>query len=295
LLRHVSPAFVEDPLRILRVARFMAQLGQFDFSLAEETKALLIQMVEDGMLADLVPERVWLEVQKSLMTDYPSRFFRCLRDIGALERLFPELDRLFEVPQSPVHHPEGNAGVHTLMVVDAAANLGADLDVRFACLVHDLGKGTTHPSYWPRHPEHEQAGLPLIDDWASRLPIPKSCLQLARRVTQWHGWIHKGNLKMPWSDILALLKQTDAFRQPDRFEQLLLACKADHLGRKGFEDQPYPQYDFWLGALSACKEVDTASLAKSGLTGEKMALAIEQQRLARLDNYITRLNLEAET
>lgn len=292
ILRHVSDAFVEDPLRVLRVARFLAQLSDFNFQLADETRALLCQMSADGELADLVPERVWQEVHKALMTKKPSLFFQCLHDVGALAELFPELDKLFEVPQSPVHHPEGDAGTHTMMVVDAAAQLSDQLDIRFAALVHDLGKSLTQSSFWPKHPGHEQAGIELVNRWCQIYRVPKSTQQLAVRATEWHGLIHRGGLDMMPGDILKVLKGCDALRQPDRFEQLLTVCEADHLGRRGFENEPYSQKAFWFGALEAIKQVDAKALAESGLTGEKMAQAVEQQRLARLDNFKTRLSVE---
>jgi tRNA nucleotidyltransferase (CCA-adding enzyme) len=295
VLRHVSPAFMEDPLRVLRVARFKAQLAPFGFQLADETHHLLCEMVRHGELSDLVAERVWQEMSKALMTTRPGLFFACLKDIGALSVLFPALDSLFKVPQSEIHHPEGDAGLHTLMVVDAAARLSDSLDIRFAALVHDLGKGMTHPSFWPKHPDHEQAGLPIVEEWGRLFRVPKSTLQLALRATEWHGWIHRGGLSMSLTDMLKVLKGCDAFRQPDRFEQLLSVCEADHLGRKGFDDQPYVQKDFWLGALDACKKVDPSVLAADGLSGEKMAQAIEQQRLARLDNFKTQLMLMAKS
>ncbi len=289
ILRHVSPAFSEDPLRVLRVARFVAQLARFQFYIASDTLALMRQMVAAGDLADLVPERVWLEVSKALMCEKPSAFFYSLRDVGALDALFPELERLFSVPQSPVHHPEGDAGVHTLMVVDAAAQAQADLDERFAALVHDVGKGLTEPNLWPKHPGHEQAGLPIVQAWCQRFKVPKSTQQLAMRVTQWHGWIHRGGLEMTPQDMLKVLRGCDALRQRGRFEALLRVCRYDHLGRLGFENQPYEQEAFWLSALEACQDVDAQALAESGLSGDKMAQAIEQLRLAKLDNFKTRL------
>lgn len=289
VLRHVSPAFTEDPLRVLRVARFRAQLADFDFQLADETRVLLCEMSAHGELDDLVPDRVWQEVSKALLTKRPSLFFECLREVGALSILFPELDKLFDVPQSPVHHPEGDAGTHTMMVLDVAAKLSSSLDIRFAALVHDLGKALTQPDFWPKHPGHEQAGTALISRWAQIYPVPKSTLQLALRATEWHGWIHRGGLDMSPKDMLKVIKGCDAMRQPERFEELLTVCEADHYGRLGFETQEYKQKNFWLGALEACRRVDAKALADSGLTGEKIGQAIEQQRLARLDNYKTHL------
>lgn len=290
VLRHVSDAFAEDPLRVLRVARFVAQLSAFDFKLADETRALMCKMSLEGELNDLVPERVWQEVHKALMTDKPSLFFYCLHEVGALAELFPELDKLFSVPQSPTHHPEGDAGTHTMMVLDAAAKLSHQMDIRFAALVHDLGKALTQSSFWPKHPGHEQAGIELVNRWCQTYRVPKATQQLALRATEWHGVIHRGGLDMSPQDMLELLKRCDALRQPERFEDLLLVCEADHRGRLGYQDKPYPQKNFWQGALKAIKQINLKPLAESGLSGDKMAQAVEQLRVASLDNYKTHLS-----
>lgn len=293
LLRHVSLAFIEDPLRVLRIARFKAQLAEFNFKIAEETKDLLRDMAASGELINLVPERIWLELQKALSTTKPSIFFLALKEVGALVEVFPELDKLFEVPQSPVHHPEGDAGTHTLMVLDAAAKLSQDIDVRFAALVHDLGKGLTSSNFWPKHPGHEQAGVELVNRWSKAFKLPKNTTQLALKATEWHGHIHKGE-ELSLKTILKVLRACDALRNPSRFEQILLVCEADSKGRTGFEDIPYKQKDFWLGALDSLQNIDIQPLAESGLKGEKMATAVEQLRLARLDNYKTQLHQQSK-
>ncbi|SFR64198.1 multifunctional CCA addition/repair protein [Thiomicrospira sp. ALE5] len=288
ILRHVSPAFKEDPLRVLRVARFRAQLADQDFTIAPDTQALMQQMAQSGELHALVPERVWQEISKALMTPKPSLFFKTLHEVGALAVLLPELDVLFNVPQSPQHHPEGDAGTHSLMVLDAAAYLRDDLAIRFAALVHDLGKGLTPEDYWPSHPQHEIAGVPLVNAVCQRYRVPKTIQRLAVRVTEWHGQIHAGGPTMPLADQLAVLKGCDAFRQPDEFDAILTVCEADSRGRQGFEDTDYSQKAYWRGALLAVQGVDARSLVSAGLQGEAMAQAIEQLRLACLDNFCTR-------
>ncbi len=287
LLRHVSPAFEEDPLRVLRVARFRAQLAEKNFTVAPETLTLMQTMVQSGELHALVPERVWQEVSKALLTPKPSLFFKTLHEVGALAVLFPELARLFKVPQSPEHHPEGDAGTHSLMVLDVAAELGHDLAIRFAALVHDLGKGVTPEDYWPSHPQHELAGVPLVNALCQRYRVPKTMQRLAVRATEWHGQIHAGGPTMPLTAQLAVLKGCDAFRQPDEFDAVLTVCEADSRGRKGFKTTDYPQKAYWRGALLAVQDVDPRSLVSAGLKGEAMAQAIEQRRLARLDNFCT--------
>lgn len=293
LLRHVSLAFIEDPLRVLRIARFKAQLADFKFKIAKETQELLRRMSSGGELHNLVSERVWLELQKALSTKTPSIFFLALKEVGALAEIFPELDKLFEVPQSPVHHPEGDAGTHTMMVLDMAAKLTEDVDVRFAALVHDLGKGVTSSNFWPKHPGHEQTGVELVNRWINAFKLPKTTAQLALKATEWHGLIHKGE-ELSLKAILKVLRACDALRNPDRFKQILLVCEADSKGRLGFEEPPYLQRDFWLGALEALQNIDIQPLAESGLKGEKMAVAVEQLRLARLDNYKTQLHQKSK-
>lgn len=291
LLRHVSPAFEEDPLRVLRVARFAAKLAPFGFTLHADTKALMSDMVASGELAALTPERVWQEVVKALNTDQPSVFFKVLRQVGALEVLFPELERLFVVPQSAKHHPEGDVGVHTLMVLDAAAKLTKDVDIRFAALVHDLGKGVTPETLWPSHPEHESAGLPILRALCQRYKLPKKVQHLAEKVTQWHGLIHKGldSQSQPGlqaEQYLQVLQSCQAFKNTATLERVLLACEADSKGRLGFEMQPYPQKDFWLKLAQVASQVDNQAILAQGFQGAEIATAIEQERLRMIRDFM---------
>jgi tRNA nucleotidyltransferase (CCA-adding enzyme) len=239
--RHVSEAFAEDPVRILRVARFAARFT--DFSVAPETLALMRQMVDSGEIDALVPERVWQEVARGLMDAQPSRMFLVLRDCGALARLFPEIDRLFGVPQPPEHHPEIDTGVHVMRVVDWAARQGASLAVRFAALTHDLGKGATPPEQWPRHIGHEAAGAELVRALCERIRVPADCRDLAVAVAREHGHVHRA-LELRPGTLVELLERVDAFRRPGRFEEFLLACECDFRGRPGYEAKPYPEPDF---------------------------------------------------
>jgi tRNA nucleotidyltransferase (CCA-adding enzyme) len=281
LLRHVSPAFAEDPVRILRVARFAARLAPLGFRVAEETLALMRAMVVSGEVDALVPERVWQELVRALGEDTPSRFFAVLRDCGALARLMPEIDRLFGVPQSPEPHPEIDTGVHTLMVLDQSALLSDDAAVRFAALTHDLGKGTTPREHWPRHPGHEERSEALVRGLCRRLRAPNRFGELATLTARLHGRVHKA-LELDAAAMLELLEQADAFRRPERFEQLLLACEADHRGRAGFEQTPYPQAEQLRGALRQAAAVDARALATQGLDGPSIAAAIRAQRLAAI-------------
>jgi len=291
LLRHVSPAFEEDPLRVLRVARFAAKLASFGFTLHADTERLMSKMVASGELAELTPERVWQEVVKVLNTDQPSVFFNVLKQVGALEVLFPELDRLFVVPQSAKHHPEGDVGVHTLMVLDAAAKLTKDIDVLFAALVHDLGKGVTPEALWPSHPEHESAGLPILKVLCKRYKLPKKVQQIAEKVTQWHGLIHKGlnSQSQPGLEAeqyLQVLQSCQAFKATATLEKVLLACEADSKGRLGFEKNDYPQKRFWLSLAEAASQVDNRAIIALGFQGAEIAQAIEKERLKLISSYL---------
>jgi len=283
-LRHVSPAFEEDPLRVLRVARFRAQLANQQFSIAPDTLELMKKMTQSGELNHLVPERVWQEVTKALLTSKPSLFFTSLHEVGALAVLMPELARLFAVPQSVQHHPEGDAGTHTMRVLDTAAAMEQDLAVRFAALVHDLGKGVTPEALWPEHPQHETAGVPIVNRLCERYRVPKVIQRLAARVTAWHGLIHKGP-NLPITEQLAVLKGCDAFRQADAFYAMLKVCIADCRGREGYATADYPQAEFWTGALSAVQAINPAELVAAGIKGEAMAQAIDQQRITALAAY----------
>jgi tRNA nucleotidyltransferase (CCA-adding enzyme) len=279
LFRHVSAAFVEDPVRILRVARFAARFT--DFSVAPETLQLMQQMVNDGEVDALVAERVWQELSKGLMAAQPSRMFAVLREAGALKKLLPELDRLWGVPQTPVHHPEVDTGVHVMMVLDQAARAQASLAVRFACLCHDLGKGTTPPDQWPRHLGHEQRSLALLRQVCQRWRVPTECRELAEVVAKEHGHIHRSPALSALA-LVRLLERCDAFRKPQRFEEVLLACECDARGRLGFEAHAYAAAPLLRQVLRLTQGVDTAQIAAQaaaqGLQGEKIAAAIQAAR-----------------
>ncbi len=257
--RHVSEAFAEDPVRILRVARFAARFAEFH--VAPETNALMQRMVEAGEVDALVPERVWQEFARGLMEARPSRMFAVLRDCGALARLLPELDRLWGVPQRADYHPEIDTGVHTMMVADTAAAMDTPLPVRFAALVHDLGKGTTPADILPRHVGHEARSVPMIEDVCQRLRVPTDCRELAVVVAREHGNIHRSD-GFDATALVRLLERCDALRKPERFRQALLACEADARGRLGFEHRDYPQPERLLRALQAAVSIDAGAVAK---------------------------------
>ncbi len=283
VLRHVSDAFAEDPVRILRLARFAARFE--DFHVAPETQALMAGMVADGEVDTLVPERVWQELARGLMEAHPSRMFEVLRGCGALARLLPEVDRLFGVPQPAQHHPEIDTGVHLMMVLDTSARLQAPLDVRYACLGHDLGKGTTPPEEWPRHIAHEARSEALVRALSDRLRTPGDAKALALLVAREHGNIHRSAAFGP-AALLRLLERADAFRRPARFADALLACECDARGRLGFEDAAYPQRARLTAALAAALEVDTAAVAAQALAGgargAQIAQAIQAARVHAL-------------
>jgi len=240
VLRHVSPAFAEDPVRLLRVARYAARYSELGFTIADETMALMRVMVEKGETDALVPERVWQELVKALAELEPSRFFDVLRESGALSRLFPEIDRLFGIPQAEKWHPEIDSGIHTLMVLDMAARLSPDPEIRFAALTHDLGKGTTPSEILPHHKGHEGRSLDLIEGLCNRLKAPRRFCELARMVARYHGMAHKIDELHPGT-VLDMFQGLDAFRRPERFEQALTAFEADFRGRGGYQERAYPQ------------------------------------------------------
>jgi tRNA nucleotidyltransferase (CCA-adding enzyme) len=283
VLRHVTPAFREDPVRILRVARFAARF--FDFSVASETLDLMRAMVADGEVDALVPERVWQELARGLMEPRPSRMFELLRACGALERLLPELDRLWGVPQRPEYHPEIDTGVHVMMVLDMSARLEAPLAVRFACLGHDLGKGTTPADVLPRHIGHEERSARLLRAVGERLRVPVDCRELADVVAREHGNIHRSG-EFGTAAVLRLLERCDALRKPARFAQVLLACECDARGRLGLEDRPYPPRARLMRALSLAQSVVTADVAataaRDGLSGLAVGERIQAARLQAL-------------
>ncbi|MGM0541032.1 MAG: multifunctional CCA addition/repair protein [Pseudomonadota bacterium] len=297
LLRHVSDAFSEDPLRVLRVARFAAKLAPFGFKLAPETQSLMTQMVRAGELSDLTPERVWQEVVKALNTPAPSLFFTVLDRVGAVVALFPELFALHNVTQPKKYHPEGDVWIHTMMVLDAAARLSNDPMVRFAALVHDLGKAITPEELWPKHYGHDAAGVPLVAKLCERYRVPKKWQQYAQRVTRWHGLIHQG-LNGVGSDCflpslkpktyLRVLKGCGALKDFAGFEKVLLACKADAQGRLGFESVEYPQAEFWMEVLEVANQVDNQKIIQQGFQGSEIAEAIDRERVRLIAEFIQR-------
>lgn len=280
VLRHVTEAFAEDPVRILRLARFAARFA--DFSVAGDTLALMRQMVEDGEVDHLVPERVWQELAKGLMAPKPSRMFAVLRECGALKVLLPELDRLWGVPQRPEYHPEIDTGVHMMLVMDMSARLNMPLPVRVACLMHDLGKGTTPADVLPRHIGHEGRSVKLLQKVCERLRVPTDCKELAEVVAREHGNIHRSAELGPEA-LMRLLERCDAIRQPERFARVLQACECDARGRLGFDDAAYPQADRLLKAQQAALSVETAPIAQAaaaqGLKGPKIGEQIAKARI----------------
>jgi tRNA nucleotidyltransferase (CCA-adding enzyme) len=288
VLRHVSDAFVEDPVRILRVARFAARYA--GFRIAPETLALMRAMVDAGEVDALVAERVWQELARGLMEATPSRMFELLRECGALRVLLPEVDRLWGVPQPPAHHPEVDTGVHLMMVLDAAARLRSPLAVRFACLCHDLGKGTTPRDAWPRHIGHEQRSVKLARALCERWKVPTECRELAELAAREHGHVH-ASLALDAAAQLRLLERCDALRRPARFADLLLACECDARGRLGFEDRDYPQRLRLLRALALARTVDTTTLAErmaaEGRPGPQIGAAIHAARVAAMHDAAT--------
>ena len=287
VLRHVTDAFAEDPVRILRVARFAARFP--DFSIAPDTMALMQRMVTDGEVDALVPERVWQELARGLMAQQPSRMFEVLRECGALHKLLPEVARLWGVPQRAEYHPEVDTGVHLMMVLDMAAQLQAPIEVRFACLGHDLGKGTTPQAEWPRHIGHEERSARLLKALCLRLRVPNDCSELADVVAREHGNIHQSS-EFGAAALVRLLERCDAFRKPERFADILLACECDARGRLGLNEQPYPQRQRLLGALTAAQSVNTAEVAAAaeaqGLSGAAIGQAVHTARTLALNSWL---------
>ncbi|HSN51300.1 MAG TPA: multifunctional CCA addition/repair protein [Woeseiaceae bacterium] len=283
ILRHVSDAFVEDPVRVLRVARFAARFTSLGFAIAPETMALMRSIAAGGEIDALVPDRVWKETELALRGANSRVYFETLRECGALGILFPEVDALFGVPQPVQWHPEVDTGLHVMMVLDQAEKLSTDLEVRFAALVHDLGKGTTRQYSLPSHPGHERRGVKLIRRLAARLPVPNACRDLGILVSEYHTHCHRA-FELRAKTILKVLEATDAFRRPRRFEQFLLACEADARGRTGLEDRNYTQTDLLRGALAAAAAVDAAAIAR-GFEGGAIGEAIRRERLAAVERF----------
>ncbi len=285
-LRHVSKAFAEDPVRILRAARLSARFS--DFTIAPETNQLMQDMVSAGEVDALVAERVWQELAKGLMEAKPSRMFDVLRACGALKKILPELDKLWGVPQPPQHHPEVDTGVHVMMVVDYAAKQSFSLPVRFAALMHDLGKGTTPADLLPRHIGHEERSVRLLKDVCKRLRVPNDCKELAQIVAKFHGKLHQAP-QMRASTLLEFLVELDAIRQPARFKDFLKACEADSRGRTGFEQCETPAADLMLKVLEAASSIDAGTVASEYSESERIKAAVFEARLKAVKQILSRV------
>jgi tRNA nucleotidyltransferase (CCA-adding enzyme) len=283
ILRHVSPAFVEDPLRVLRVARFAARYAHLGFAVAPETGALMGQIVAAGELDELPAERVWVEMERALRERSPQVFVQVLRDCGALQALLPEVDALFGIPQKATYHPEIDTGIHVLMVLEQAARLARDSRVTFAALTHDLGKGITPEATLPSHRGHEKAGLPLVERLCKRLKVPNAHRQLALTVCENHLLVHAAR-ELRGETLLKLLTRAGAFREGDQFDLFLQACEADSRGRLGLEDRDYPQGDYLRRARDTALAVTAADFAGTGVEGKALGDAIRKERIARLSS-----------
>jgi tRNA nucleotidyltransferase (CCA-adding enzyme) len=282
VLRHVSPAFKEDPLRVLRVARFAARFAHLGFTIAPETLALMSEMAAEGELTELVAERVWQETVRALGETSPEVFFSILRDCGALKVVFPEVNALYGVPQPAEHHPEIDTGIHTLMVLEQAAKLSKSPLVRFAALTHDLGKGLTPQQFWPAHHGHETKGLAALKQLTKRLRIPNEFSNLAAKVMEFHTHCHRAFEIKP-ATMLKLLESLSAFQHPEKLEYFLLACEADSRGRLGYEDAAYPQADFVRNAYQVANAVTAKAFVEQGFTGKEIGEEIRKKRLALIE------------
>ncbi|MEM1264148.1 MAG: multifunctional CCA addition/repair protein [Pseudomonadota bacterium] len=276
-LRHVSPAFAEDPVRVLRLARFAARFAALGFQVAPETIELAHQMVAAGEIDHLQPDRVWKETERALAGPRPRVFFEVLRATGALARVFPEIDRLYGVPQPPQHHPEIDTGLHTMLVLDAATELSDNVAVRFAALAHDFGKGLTPTDDWPAHHGHEEISARLVREMAERLPLPRAVRDLAIIVAREHGRVHKA-LELRPGTVLKLLSAIDVWRRPERLAAVLTACEADSRGRTGFEQAPYPASDYLRDCYAAAVDVSTEALVAEGFTGKALGDELARRR-----------------
>ncbi len=281
-LRHVSAAFVEDPVRVLRTARFAARFHQLGFTLADDTRELIRQMGESGELEALVAERVWSELSRALDEADPAVFFTTLRDCDVLQRLFPEIEALFGVPQNATYHPEIDTGVHVMMALQASAALGHDNETRFAVLMHDLGKATTPARVLPSHHGHEARGDKPVKSFCKRWRVPKAHTQLALITTELHLLAHR-SMELKASTLLKLLTRADALRKPERFQKMLDACRADIRGRKGGENDAYPQAEFLTGLADKLRKLDIAEIQQQGLSGKAMGQAISDARLRLIE------------
>jgi len=282
ILRHVSPAFIEDPVRILRVARFAARLN---FQVAQETLTLMKQMVEQGEVDALVAERVWQEMERALTEPYVEKFFEILRQCGALARIFPELDRLFGIPQSPQSHPEVDTGIHVMLALQEARQMTTDPQILFAVLTHDLGKGTTPDEYLPKHPGHEKAGISLVETVCQRYKVPKQFQEIALLVVYYHGACHQV-IELAAEELLDMLEKLDAFRRPQRFEQFLQACEADFRGRWGFSGQNYPQANWLRQIFTIANQIKTTEIIAAGFQGIGIKTELQRQRIQTITQFL---------
>lgn len=281
LLRHVSEAFAEDPVRVLRIARFHSRYAYLGFSIAPETMALMRQMVDAGEVDHLTPERVWKETERALLQPQPSVFFTTLRECGALRRLMPELDALFGVPQPPKHHPEVDTGLHVMLTLDCTAKLAAPLAVRYAALCHDFGKALTPAEILPSHYGHETSGVPCVEAFSARLKVPADCRDLALHVCREHLMVHQARELTPGT-LMQLLERVDALRRPARFEEFLIACECDARGRTGLEDRDYPQPYYLREALRRIQAVQVSSVTRDGFAGAAIGAELRTRRVKAL-------------
>jgi tRNA nucleotidyltransferase (CCA-adding enzyme) len=284
ILRHVSPAFAEDPVRVLRVARFAARYAGLGFTIAPETMALMCELSASGELAALTAERSWKEMSRALMEEHPQVFIQVLRECGALKVLLPEVDALFGIPQPAAHHPEIDTGIHVLAVLEQAALYKQPLTVRWSCLMHDLGKALTPPETWPQHIGHEESGEPLIKAVSKRFKVPSDCQDLAMKVGRYHTHGHRA-LDLTPSKLLALLKIFDVYRRPHRFDEFVSACEMDARGRTGFEQRDYPQAQYLRDAADVVRAVDVGPVVATGVTGKVLGEAIRRARLTAVKAY----------
>ena len=285
LLKHVSPAFREDPVRILRIARFLARFRHLGFRIADETSLLMTEMVKAGEVNTLVAERVWQETKKALGEKHPEAFFEALRACGALKVLFPEIDKLFGVPQVKKHHPEVDTGIHTMMVLRQSVKLSSKAETRFATLLHDLGKGTTEKDILPHHYGHEERSEKLAIALCQRYKVPKNFTKLAQHVARYHTHVHKAFEIKP-KTMLKVLNKIGAFRNPEHLQQFLLACKADSRGRLGYEQREYPQVEYYLGVFKACESINVQDIIAEGYEGKVISERLHQERIRKIREYI---------
>lgn len=278
VLRHVSPAFSEDPLRVLRVARFLARYYHLGFSIAPSTIALMTELAKSGELETLTPERVWTETVRALSEKSPHIYFQTLKDCGALSGWFPEIDCLWGVPNPIKWHPEVDTGVHSMMVLEQSALLSENTVTRFSALCHDLGKGITPKHQWPSHKGHEKAGVRIIEGLCARIKAPKEYIELAKIVSEYHLHLHKIEELKP-KTVVKVLEKTDAFRKPERFQKFLIACEADYRGRTGFENRAYPQSKIMKQAFKACTKISTKEFIDAGYTGKQIGEELHNERV----------------